>query len=919
MATGNDMKFRISVDAGSASKELDELGDAVDRASKEADGLATSGRKAADSTDKLGGSANAAGGLLKNLGATIAAGFTFQALVDAAAQFESVKAGLLAVSGSAESANEQMDFVRQTANRTGADINEVGRAFLGLAAATKGTAVEGEPTRQVFESVANAMSKAGKSSAETQNALIALAQIASKGTVSMEELRGQLGEALPGALQAAANGLGVTTKDLIALVEQGQIAAEDLFPALADGLDKLYGGGAAGAQTLAQEITNIKNAFIELAADLGEAGGLDALKIGAEIAQAALVLMNDALVTTGKTIGTLAGAVATLDFSQLSAAFAEIEQESRDKLLKAAEHNATLAKYIGLAGNEALQTALKNQQAGNAAKVAGEQAAGAAAGFVSLGSAYSKVRTEIEKQIEATGKAGAAREAEAKLALDIANAYGTEAEKRAAAAEQARVSAEAARVEASLRTTLADLAKSELDAKRALLEQGGKISEQRQKDLDDLAKEAKTRQDVADKANAQAASAKLAADAASIAAQAAQDNSGRLRELADAYQVAAERVRFLTESKAAGLPVDAELTRAQQEAGKAALLYRDALADTTAIIRAQADAKRADLQLAEAGLRVQLDQYRSLEATARAIGDENLATYAKIEAKKIEIRLIETKVAIMKAEADGAIAVAQATRAELEASGQLTRVKEIELDTSIKVAQAKLQQAGATSEAVKIAQLEIEALQNGTAAKLDNAASSEQAGSAISNESGSRENNAGAIDKETDALRRRQSLLNQQKPNPQNPEQLGEGVRKDGNGYVNKSGMVSDAKGNAITAAVPTWMSLFNYAKSLGITEQQARDIADQGFDQQGNYKQNLQRSQMRGSLDSIDIYEAARRAAENLLREQTTQGGQQLGRSTTVNINLNGQKTRVNVASQEDANALESLLRQLAADGARA
>jgi len=42
--------------------------------------------------------------------------------------------------------------------------------------------------------------------------------MASKGVVSMEELRGQLGEALPGALQAAASGMGVTTVDLIKLV-----------------------------------------------------------------------------------------------------------------------------------------------------------------------------------------------------------------------------------------------------------------------------------------------------------------------------------------------------------------------------------------------------------------------------------------------------------------------------------------------------------------------------------------------------------------------------------------------------------------------------------------------------------------------------------------------------------------------------
>lgn len=170
--------------------------------------------RVAEGNDKVGKSAGGATELVKGLAGALAAGFTFNELVQAAAQMETIKAGLQAVTGSADQAGKEFEFVRQVAARVGADVTQVGQAFLGLAAATRGTAVEGEPTRQVFEAVAAAMGKAGKSSAETQNALVALAQMASKGTVSMEELRGQLGEALPGALQAAASGLGITTQDL---------------------------------------------------------------------------------------------------------------------------------------------------------------------------------------------------------------------------------------------------------------------------------------------------------------------------------------------------------------------------------------------------------------------------------------------------------------------------------------------------------------------------------------------------------------------------------------------------------------------------------------------------------------------------------------------------------------------------------
>src|SRR5690606_10033632 len=108
-----------------------------------------------------------------------------------------------------------------------------------------------------------------------------------KGTVSLRDLRDTLGKELPGALDTTATALGMTRQDLEALAQAGQLSADDVLPALTQGLTELY-GGAPQAQSLAGEITNIKNALVEMAGHLGEAGGLDALKTGAEIAQTAI-------------------------------------------------------------------------------------------------------------------------------------------------------------------------------------------------------------------------------------------------------------------------------------------------------------------------------------------------------------------------------------------------------------------------------------------------------------------------------------------------------------------------------------------------------------------------------------------------------------------------------------------------------
>ena len=347
---------------------------------------------------------------------------------------------MTAVTGDATKAVKELEYVRTVAPRIGADVTEVGRAFLSLSAATKGTAVEGEPTRQVFEAVATAMGKAGKSSAETSNALQALSQMASKGVVQSEELRGQLGEALPGALNAAAKGMGITTAELMKLVEEGKIAASDLFPALAKGLNELY-GSAPAAQTLTQELTNIKNAIADMAANIGEAGGLDALKTGAEIAQAAIVGVDMAVVAMGKTIGAVVAAVATRDFSGLKQTFADIEKEANDKLLKAAQHNETLRNSLKNSGDQAVITALAQQELANKTGAVSAAALAGASDFVKLQNGYRIVRESIVEQITAQEKSVIARDAEGKAAVALAAAFGTETEQRQAQAAAAAASA----------------------------------------------------------------------------------------------------------------------------------------------------------------------------------------------------------------------------------------------------------------------------------------------------------------------------------------------------------------------------------------------------------------------------------------------------------------------------------------------
>ena len=665
---------------------------AADQAAQRAGALGTAHRTSAGATDQLSARVSNLTGLLGQMAGALGAAFTFRELVTAAAQMEQLRSGLTAVSGDAIKAGKELEFVRTVASRIGADVTEVGRAFLGLSAATKGTAVEGEPTRQVFEAVATAMGKAGKSSAETANALQALAQMASKGVVQSEELRGQLGEALPGALNAAAKGMGITTAELLKLVEEGKIAASDIFPALTKGLNDLY-GSASAAQTLGQEITNVGNAFTDMAAHLGDAGGSDALKKWAERAQTAIVLLDDTLITVGKTAGVVFAAISTWDFRGLKQSLADIEAESRDKLLKAAQHNEVLRGYIARMGNESLKAALAQQELAAKTGQASAAAVAGASDFVRLQNGYRIVRESIVEQLSAQEKSVIARDAEGKAAMALAAAFGTETEQRQAQAVAA--AANAAELEKLAALKLQELAtmQAELKALKEQVAQQTVVDEAKAKQIAELEKQIALRQQDADKAVAQAGASRLMAVAASAEAEAVQDNSGRVKELRDAYDLAhAAAVRVRAEREAGRATAEAA-AEADNAAGRAARLYRDALSDQVAAIQAKANVQRASVDLEASAVQLAIAQKRAVYEVAVAKGDEAGAIRAANDLRKLEIQLAELSAKAKRAEAESALATVAAKRAELAASDQLTEVKRLELDAAEKAARVKIKEA----------------------------------------------------------------------------------------------------------------------------------------------------------------------------------------------------------------------------------
>jgi tape measure domain-containing protein len=197
-------------------------------------------------------------------------------VVRAYQQVEAAQARLnVAFDGDSVVVANEMDYLRRNAERLGVEFGALAGEYSKFAIATKNTSLEGERARRLFIQIAEAARVNRSSMAEMQGVFTAVTQIVSKGAVQMEELRQQLGDRLPGALQLMADGLGVTTAELIKMMEQGEVTAEALVP-FGNELEKRFGPQLAESlQSTSAEMGRLQNASFQAMKTFGEAGFID--------------------------------------------------------------------------------------------------------------------------------------------------------------------------------------------------------------------------------------------------------------------------------------------------------------------------------------------------------------------------------------------------------------------------------------------------------------------------------------------------------------------------------------------------------------------------------------------------------------------------------------------------------------------
>jgi len=951
-------------------------------------------------------------------------GFEF---VQAVMQGDQLRRGLNAIYGSAELTGKQIDFLRQTAMESGVSMGGLTGEFVKFAAAMKSSNIPLEQSNELFRAVSRASATLGLSADETKGALNALAQMASKGVVSMEELRQQLGDRLPGAIGLVASGLGITEQQLNKLVETGNLAARDLFPALSQALNKLQ-GDTDGVSNAWERFKGFLTLTAQTAGDAGWVQLLTgAIKVlGSAVGAVGIVMMGfyEALQLSIK------GAVALADvltggsaktaweflkketdesatrLRTLHDAYTQVldPQESFNKgNTNVGTSSSAAAVSTAKLEDSVRKLALGYELSGAAAKLAGDATIQGADKIVQYNAKVSELIKSQQIATEGFQRKAKAAKDDGDQLVTLAKLTGDHSQIVAADAESSRLQADALENVAASQRVEVDL----LLVQRKHLED---VRRSRGDNEEQIKAELKALDDKLAKAQPELEQMEAAADAAEAEARARatqvlalQDHSKEIsgyKLLITALRAAESDLMALQKE---GFDTSDELMRVRQELGKATALYNDGLKDLIRNTEVDIRQTSASVALKDAQSGARIKHIETLLAEAKREGLVVDATRLENDIKTENIKILERRKELVSAEIEAGLKIIDAKRKELTANTDenIAKRKLLDVEEQLLVARrdsiasideqikglknsksavdslaeayhqlgiktpAELQQiadknaaawekisqdanistdqlktafekysqsvmdaAGDVGKETAKSMLEAQGATRGLTLAIDNTGkvavkSMNDTGAAINNARGymdgfqrsalaataaleaqnaERERTISALEKELD-LKEREAELERKRQG------------------VDKEGFRVDANGNRIIIGVPTKAGVLEQAKSRGLDEAQALDIANKFIGPDGAQKG----WEGTGKTWSVALNEAIEKALLENVAERTgksmilkptsakdaSNGSRNDTQTTVVNINFNGKSRQVKT-DPAGAVAIQDLLGEI-------
>lgn len=168
----------------------------------------------------------------------------------------------------AETASSWTSYIFNLSKNAPFEVNAISDSFVKLKTAGL------DPTDGSLQSLIDSVAKFGGSSEQLKRASVAIQQMGGKGVISMEELRQQLGEAVPDAMQNMAIGTGMSMADLVKAISKGTVESRSALDRMFTVM-KIKNEGAAQAMidTWTGQLAKLKTQFTLFLNQAGNAGG----------------------------------------------------------------------------------------------------------------------------------------------------------------------------------------------------------------------------------------------------------------------------------------------------------------------------------------------------------------------------------------------------------------------------------------------------------------------------------------------------------------------------------------------------------------------------------------------------------------------------------------------------------------------
>ena len=225
-----------------------------------------------------GGAPGAAAGAAIGLGVDAVAGAAQFGAESAtyAAEIQKLQIALKGVTKNQADFVKGLDVISTTSKRLNVPLKASTKQFTTLAASVLGSGGTIEDAEQVFTGVSNAIKATGGNAEDVQSAIRAMSQIFGKGKVSAEELQGQLGERLAGAVVKFAEANGSSLQKLQKDLRDGTVGLDQImkFTAklnedFAETANKVADSSADAGQRFQTTMDRLKNAVGQILQPIG--------------------------------------------------------------------------------------------------------------------------------------------------------------------------------------------------------------------------------------------------------------------------------------------------------------------------------------------------------------------------------------------------------------------------------------------------------------------------------------------------------------------------------------------------------------------------------------------------------------------------------------------------------------------------